>query len=315
MKRNKIFRKVGLVAISAMSAVGTLALVSDSKAVEGEELAKRQCRSIHLSLMPEKQLDEAVELFYNEMTVDKSAVGTYFMAAGFDGGYFGIQELYDGKKIALFSVWDPGNPHNLGADKDAVADENRVIVLDSGKNVHTQRFGGEGTGAQAKFPLDWKIGETYQFVVTAKPAENPDGTIYSGYIKSPKSKNWMLMATYHTKLQPKSVKGPHTFVEDFRRNYESTKFARKASYGNAWVRTVSGKWHPLVKAKFTADPTPSMHINADTTDKLERGFYLETGGETVNKTKLWSVIDQPQTDNAVEAKVPADVKSFPRVTK
>src|SRR5206468_1684187 len=50
--------------------------------------------------------------FHNELTVDRSAAGSYFMACGFNMGYFGIQELGNGKKVVLFSVWEPGKQNN-----------------------------------------------------------------------------------------------------------------------------------------------------------------------------------------------------------
>src|SRR5579863_4307691 len=68
-----------------------------------EKLAGIACRSVHLGFPAAEGV-----AFYNEVTVDKSAAGTYFMACGFDLGYFGIQELANGKKLVLFSVWDPG---------------------------------------------------------------------------------------------------------------------------------------------------------------------------------------------------------------
>ena len=45
------------------------------------------CRSVHLGYSAPEGI-----AFYNEMTVDDSAEGTYFMACGFRMGYFGIQE-------------------------------------------------------------------------------------------------------------------------------------------------------------------------------------------------------------------------------
>src|SRR5665213_1936249 len=85
-----------------LTRVGLLLLVC-SPAGADEKLAGIACRSVHLGYpAPEGAA------FYNEVTVEKSAAGTYFMACGFDQGYFGIQELADGKKLVLFSVWDPG---------------------------------------------------------------------------------------------------------------------------------------------------------------------------------------------------------------
>src|SRR3954470_23725122 len=64
--------------------------------------APRAARSVHLHY-PAPDADA----FYNELTVERSVPGSYFMACGFRHGYFGIQELSGGRKVVLFSVWDP----------------------------------------------------------------------------------------------------------------------------------------------------------------------------------------------------------------
>ena len=80
----------------------------------------RAARSVHLGYpAPDARL------FYNEMTVLESTPGSYFMAAGWNTGYFGIQELTDGRKVILFSVWDPTS----GDDPHAVKQEERVECL------------------------------------------------------------------------------------------------------------------------------------------------------------------------------------------
>ncbi|MEI6177990.1 MAG: DUF3472 domain-containing protein [Verrucomicrobiota bacterium] len=53
------------------------------------------------------------------------------MVCGWDTGYFGIQELGDGRKIAIFSVWDPAK----GDHADKVPPEQRVEVLHTGESV------------------------------------------------------------------------------------------------------------------------------------------------------------------------------------
>src|SRR5260370_952389 len=104
-----------------------------------ERLKGIACRSVHLGYPAAEGV-----AFYNEMTVEKSAVGTYFMACGWDKGYFGIQELGNGKKVLIFSVWDAG-----GDDPKAVAEDKRVKLLYKDEKVRTGRFGGEGTGGQS----------------------------------------------------------------------------------------------------------------------------------------------------------------------
>src|SRR5688572_24252891 len=83
----------------------------------------KAARSVHLGYpAPEGRL------FYTEMTVEESVPGSYFMACGFHRGYFGIQELGNGKKVVIFSVWDP----TTGDNPNAVATEKRVEVLSQG---------------------------------------------------------------------------------------------------------------------------------------------------------------------------------------
>ena len=59
--------------------------------------------------------------FYNEATVRNSTPGSYFMVCGWNTGYFGIQELGNGRKVAIFSVWDPAK----GDHADKVPPEQR----------------------------------------------------------------------------------------------------------------------------------------------------------------------------------------------
>ena len=134
--------------------------------------------------------------FYNEVAVDTSARGTYFMVCGFDVGYFGIQELGDGKKVILFSVWDAADKN----DPNAVEEEKRVKVLQKDDAVRVRRFGNEGTGAQSFFDYDWKIGETYRFLVTARAEDKR--TAYAAYFYVPEDKAW---------------KSPGDFLDDHRR--------------------------------------------------------------------------------------------------
>ena len=106
-------------------------------------------------------------LFYNEMIVDQSTTGSYFMACGWNTGYFGIQELTNGKKVAIFSVWDP----TKGDDPNAVTPEQRVELLHEGEGVRIKRFGGEGTGGQCMVDFDWSPGQTNRFLVRATQAD------------------------------------------------------------------------------------------------------------------------------------------------
>ncbi len=247
---------------------------SVSSAPDLEMEKKRQCRSVHLGFA----MKESTAL-YTEIVVQKSAPGTYFCALGFNKGYFGMQELSNGKKVILFSVWD--NSHTN--DKNSVDEAKRARVLEKGEGVRTGRFGGEGTGAQSFYDYDWKIGETVRFLVQAKQVD--DGgtkfTDFRGWFYDNTRKKWQLMTALRTPTAGIKLRGGYSFVEDFRRNYKSAKIIRRARYQNTWALLPDGNWTPLTKAKFTGDRNPATNVDAG---KEGDGFFLQTGGTTEMKT-------------------------------
>ncbi|MFO0960626.1 MAG: DUF3472 domain-containing protein [Isosphaeraceae bacterium] len=262
-----------------------------------ERLKGIACRSVHLGYPA-----PAGRAFYNEVTIDQSAVGTYFMVCGWDKGYFGLQELGNGKKLLLFSVWDSGqdNPR-------AVAEERRVKALHKDDQVRIGRFGGEGTGGQSFFDYDWKAGQTYRLMVIARP-DGDDRTAYSGYFFVPEDKAWKHLVTFSTITGgSKPLRGYYSFVEDFKRDKVSTKNARVARFGNGWVRDEQGEWHALDKARFTADANPVLNIDAGPIDDR---YFLATGGDTENKgATLKSTFDRKAEPSP--SKPPADLPEIP----
>lgn len=240
----------------------------------------RAARSVHLGYpAPE------ATAFYTEMTVEKSVPGSYFMACGFNHGYFGIQELGNGKKVVLFSIWDP----TKGDDPRAVAKEERVEMLYKADDVLVKRFGGEGTGGQSFFNYDWKVGQTYRFLVRA--AATDEKTAFAGYFYLPESKTWKHLVTFRTRTGGGRLKGLYSFIEDFRRDGKSATESRRAVFGNGWVQTADDRWEPLAKARFTASGATweaKETIDAGTVDGR---FYLQTGGDTRTSTKLGSVME------------------------
>jgi hypothetical protein len=247
-----------------------------------ERLKDIACRSVHLGYPAAEGV-----AFYNEMTADRSAPGTYFMACGWDKGYFGMQELGNGKKLLIFSVWDSGQN-----DPKAVAKDKRVKLLHKDDKVRIGRFGGEGSGGQSFFDYEWKIGQTYRFLVTAKASG--ERTEYAGWFYVPEDKAWKHLVTFSTITGGKPLRGYYSFIEDFKRDRVSATKVRSAHFGNGWVRSKDGKWTPLTKARFTADRNPVTNINA--VRDGER-FVLMTGGDTTNKdAKLKATIELPERE-------------------
>lgn len=259
-----------LAALSALVALGTAA-----------DESFRAARSVHLGYPPSE-----ADFFYNEMVVKKSVDGSYFMACGWNTGYFGIQQLKgETNKVVIFSVWDP----TKGDDPKAVKLEDRVEVLEEGEGVRIKRFGGEGTGGQCMAPFAWKIGETNRFLIRA--FVEGEKTAYTAWIFEHAQASWRKLATFRVRTGGKPLSGLYSFVEDFRRDKKSVNETRHAWFGNGWVKSVKGEWTRLETARFTASNAEwesKENIDAGT----EKGwFYLATGGDLKRSRELRSQIN------------------------
>lgn len=245
--------------------------------------APRAARSVHLHY-PAPDADA----FYNEVTVERSVPGSYFMACGFRHGYFGIQELSAGRKVVLFSVWDASR----GDDAAKVPLEQRVEVLHQDPDVEVKRFGGEGTGGQSFFKYDWQTGETCRFLVRA----TVDGqkTAYAAHFYVPKEKSWKHLVTFRTFTGGDRLNGLYSFIEDFRRDTKSAGETRRAVFSNGWV--LADSWKPLRTARFTASSSQWEAKETIDAGLAPAGFYLQTGGDTKTTTPLNGKIEQPARD-------------------
>jgi photosystem II stability/assembly factor-like uncharacterized protein len=171
--------------------------------------------------------------------------------------------------VVLFSVWDP-------ADRSS-----QVETLYHADDVTVRRFGGEGTGGQSFFDYDWKVGQTYRFMVQASVER--EKTAFAAYFFVNETGAWKHLVTFRTTTGGAPLSGYYSFIEDFRRDGKSFHERRRARFGNGWVRKLDGGWQELTEAKFTGDPTPVDNIDAGT-DGTD--FYLATGGDTVKHTEL-----------------------------
>ena len=244
----------------------------------------RAARSVHLRYQGPQST-----VFYNELTVEESVPSSYFMACGFRQGYFGIQELRPGQdRVVLFSVWDPGAQNDQGS----VPADRRVEALYNADDVLVRRFGGEGTGGQSFFHYNWKIGQTYKFLVQA--TVEGDKTSFAAWFFLNETGVWKHLATFRTSSGGAPLSGFYSFIEDFRRDGKSLRERRAARFGNGWARGTDGVWTPLTEARFTADATPVDNIDAGVRND---DFYLATGGDTAKHAELQSTIRRPPGDH------------------
>ena len=252
-----------------------------AESIGGKDPA-RAARSVHL-----KWTAPECAAFYLETTVEQSARGSYFMACGWSGGYFGIQELTGGTKVAIFSVWDL----TKGDDPKAVKVEDRVEILHEGEGVRIKRFGGEGTGGQCLLDFPWAVGQTCRFLVRAEA--QGEKTVYSGWLFDPRTKAWRLLVTMRTRSGGKLLRGLYSFVEDFRRDGRSAEEARQARFFNGWTRSTGGDWQPANAARFTASRADWEARDTINASVGERGFILVTGGATKREHELDATLTFP----------------------
>ena len=276
------------------SVLGVIA--SPTHADEKKAPAPNAACSIHLGWIA-----PASEWFYLEAQIEQSTKGSYFALCGWNTGYFGVQELGDGKKVGIFSVWDP----TKGDNPNAVKLEDRVEVLGQGKDVEVSRFGGEGTGGKSMTTFNWEKGEKLRCVVQAKVEDQK--TAYSGWLWQPKEKAWKLMATFRVQTGGKPLSGLYSFVEDFRRDGKSVGEVRRAVFGNGWVKTTEGKVLPLGKARFTNSKAPTEAGELIDAGQAEGGLYLQNGGSTTMSTKPGTVMEMTSPPTTPPGDLPPEL--------
>lgn len=278
-----------------------------SHAQSPEELKARQCRSVHLNASPIAAKADAI---YVEVKPIEAANGTYFCASNFSRGYIGMQQIASGRHMVIFSIWDPVNK---GDDQHAVPEEERAVLIQKGEGVNTRRFGGEGTGGNSMRPYEWKIGETAKFLVVEKE-DSPGFCQIAGYIYNESVKKWELISCWRTQRDQRGLGYSSSFVEDFQRNYESTKHLRSAAFGPVFSRGSDGKWVQANVFRFTGDPTPSDRVRADY-DNERRCFVIMTGGEA-KTDPAWPLFTSKALPKGSEYPAPgADVEAIVRAPK
>lgn len=246
----------------------------------------RQARSVHLNYRP---LAPAATCVEGTVTVVTTQPRTYFSIICCDRGYCGVQDLGPDGRVFIFSVWEPGDPMDLKARADRVAEDIRARVVYCAPGTEASRFGGEGTGAKTLTPFDWKVGEP----VSARIEVAPDGerAVFTCHVKKGVDGEWRRIASISTLGAKPELGRIYSFVEDFARNYASAKQIRRAEFGGFRTRTSAASgWVPAVRALFTGDTTQTMNVDAGRT--ASGNFFLQTGGETRNAhVPLWHVVE------------------------
>lgn len=275
-----------------------VALRLDGPAAEGAHFnmkERRNAASVHLSYPIPQNTN--IDAFYCEATAEEDPVATYYMAAGWHRGYFGMQVNSPTERRIIFSVWDSGNE---GVSRDKVGHEDRVTLIAKGEGVHSGDFGNEGTGGHSHLKYLWKTKSTQRFLVTAKPVDATH-TVFSGYWFHPEQNKWMLISSWKAPKDGGWLKGLYSFSENF--NGQNGHLLRKCYFGNQWIRTDKGEWIEITRANFSHDGT-GKEDRLDRFMGVENGrFFLSQGGFVPGFTKYDAPFTRPAT-----GKPPGDLK-------
>ncbi len=232
----------------------------------------RRGPSTHLNYQVPEGKD--IAYYYNEITVPagNDVVGSYFMATGFSGGYFGIQVNADKERRVLFSVWSPFQTD----DPSAIPEGQRIKLQRKGPEVNAGEFGNEGSGGQSFLQYNWKAENTYRFLLKGQPVED-DYTNYTAWFFAPEEGKWRLIASFSRPKTNSWLKGFHSFLENF--DPRQGILTRKAYFSNQWVKTTEGEWLPIQEARFSADNTARKGYRMDYQGGAEGGrFFLKNCG-------------------------------------
>jgi hypothetical protein len=201
---------------------------------------------------------------YKEATILDSTNSTYFMITGANGYpdypdfYGGVQQLFNGKRVAIFSAWDLGisNCEYFSCKSDDAEQKNRISLWAKGARTTSQRGGGEGTYMQSFISdLDWKIGQKISWLVSLEPAGIE--SLLSVAIKL-EDQPWEFFASYVIPARfQNGLPGGYGFIEDFGVN---TPFVpRTMSLGPTIAETPAGEQDVLTNLYVGSSKDKNRH--------------------------------------------------------
>jgi hypothetical protein len=244
--------------------------------------------------------------YYNQVVPTSSTSATYFATNTHGYGYAGIQQGdKDNTKghQAICSIWDQSS--------------GKAVTEKCGSGVTCKDFGGEGTGRQAIWKFQWKMGKRYAFALHRIPLANGQVRnicwFYASELKSSYPGGWKHIATHRSgraQHNPITFGDAGSFLEAF--GPTNTQDKRQGTFGPAYYKGNTGKWYQSRRAHFSKNcnhPTQPIacapYLGAGLNSKKER-LYMGTGG---NK-KFRASHTKPRPLRYPKNKFPSPLRTF-----
>ena len=151
--------------------------------------AAAQAESSHLNWLVEGPWTNpaGVVCVYGEVEVIATGPTIYFCGCDWwpgspAGGYCGIQEADEGRRLTIFSVWDTTS--DLPAK-----------TLESEEHAKASRFGGEGAGEHILIDYAWPLKTTFRYFLYKEPDETGARIITRMYFYDEGHKRWVRQGT------------------------------------------------------------------------------------------------------------------------
>jgi len=237
--------------------------------------------------------------YFNQFKPTSTSDATFFAMSTTGYGYAGIQTVskdpsVDKDRLVLCSIWDQSN--------------GRAKMEKCGAGVVCMGFGGEGTGAKAKWYFDWQLGKNYAFMLHRRDAGN--GRIehtcwfYAEELESSHPGGWKHIATatsgangYGTTFADSG-----SFLEQW--THAHSDESRQADYGPAFYKNEDGEWLQAKKTRFSLAYLPERvkaqlvridHVSAGLSAATKR-LFMQTGGTAKPSAALQSARELAMPD-------------------
>lgn len=162
------------------------------------------------------------------------------------GAYAGLQMRPDGTK-SIMSFWDIYWTDENGAEQVIAAQ--RVFPTD----LDTNRFDGEGEGANYIADYPWQPGEWYRMYLGCYEDAASGHTLVDQWLRALPDGGWERICCFDTGLSGSCFEGSMSqFMENYIEEYALER--RSFEYCNLYVREAgSGSWVPITAAQLSVD--------------------------------------------------------------